>query len=693
MQKKKFELIFTHKLKQSIVELGIGQYFIGTEDNCIFHLEGDGPSRKALIQVTKDYLLIKVIDPALSFENSDNPKVLKIDECGFDNLGGLDIIISSISETGEKTMPQGIEVPSLPHDALGHVAPADKYIPEFVKPGKDKPSLVEAPYRPDSSLTEKAFAIAAPVDATAKVSAVSPGDMSTGVLVDGEVCDIVFDTSHYAHSYSHPVEVTSLDYTNYIDPFDAYYEEGTRSTDSIDTPVEGDCVSIVHQDNGVVLTQEYFPFSANHIYISESLGNKRTLKVHDCGRKKAEIVFIKDGIVQVEKVDGYQFHRVNQNGTLEELDGTHVILRKNERIVLSRGTGQIIIKLDQSPPKLIGTEFFRIEEQLLKLLVATWTAVLLPLIGILLFVTVPKKEDKKKIVIIYKKKPHKKIMKQKKKPLEPKQAEKKKMASNQPKQKKKLLKEINKKPNPAKVSKTPKKLVQKKPQPVAKKHVKKTPTQAKSKSVAKKVSKANTARESKVKSYSFNTSSKMAVMVGSAAANAATVKGTKAFVSNTAGGTSMARSTNYGNVGKVNTSVGKFASSEVAGLDNTYGTRGLAEKGGADTAYVETSTRVLGAIDPNLIRKIMREYIPQFRHCYQKELIRNTSVQGVFDLEFKINSVGNARDVRVSNNGMNFSKKGVNCIKRVFSLIKFPRPKGGGLVDVKQPLNFYSNKR
>ena len=86
----------------------------------------------------------------------------------------------------------------------------------------------------------------------------------------------------------------------------------------------------------------------------------------------------------------------------------------------------------------------------------------------------------------------------------------------------------------------------------------------------------------------------------------------------------------------------------------------------------------------------MREFIPEFRRCYQRELLKNSSVAGVFDLGFKIDSNGKGRSVNVKSHGKGFSKNGQNCITRVVSLIKFPKPKGGGQVDVKQPMNFYN---
>ena len=96
-------------------------------------------------------------------------------------------------------------------------------------------------------------------------------------------------------------------------------------------------------------------------------------------------------------------------------------------------------------------------------------------------------------------------------------------------------------------------------------------------------------------------------------------------------------------------------------------------------------------MDPELLRKILREYIPQFRHCYQQELIGHSEkVKGVIDLNFTISAGGKVSKYNIKIKDAQFSPKGVGCMGSVLSLIDFPKPKGGGVVDVRQPLNFLS---
>ncbi|MFZ4714249.1 MAG: AgmX/PglI C-terminal domain-containing protein [Bacteriovoracaceae bacterium] len=121
------------------------------------------------------------------------------------------------------------------------------------------------------------------------------------------------------------------------------------------------------------------------------------------------------------------------------------------------------------------------------------------------------------------------------------------------------------------------------------------------------------------------------------------------------------------------------------------GLGGGGNKRGMLVGDVATRTVVLGSIDPDLLRKILQEYLPQFRHCYQKELDKNsTKIKGVIDLEFTIGKSGGVVKTNVRARDSGFSNDGIGCLSSVLRVIKFPEPKGGGIVDVRQPLNFYS---
>lgn len=120
--------------------------------------------------------------------------------------------------------------------------------------------------------------------------------------------------------------------------------------------------------------------------------------------------------------------------------------------------------------------------------------------------------------------------------------------------------------------------------------------------------------------------------------------------------------------------------------------QGFGGKGGYKAAAFSKKTVVLGAIDPEAIRKALARYLSQFRACYQEELdLKSEDLQGIFDFQFRIGASGRVTTSSLSAHGENFSENGINCMKRVLGKIQFPIPKGGGVVDIKQTFNFSSS--
>lgn len=125
--------------------------------------------------------------------------------------------------------------------------------------------------------------------------------------------------------------------------------------------------------------------------------------------------------------------------------------------------------------------------------------------------------------------------------------------------------------------------------------------------------------------------------------------------------------------------------------DRSTTAKGLANKKGIDTAFVAAGTVVLGSIEPEVLRKILQEYLPQFKFCYQQELQENSEkIKGIVDLNFRIEGDGKVSVVNIKTQNAKFSSKGISCMGNILHMIEFPKPKGGGLVDVRQPLNFQS---
>ena len=141
---------------------------------------------------------------------------------------------------------------------------------------------------------------------------------------------------------------------------------------------------------------------------------------------------------------------------------------------------------------------------------------------------------------------------------------------------------------------------------------------------------------------------------------------------------------------KVNNNVGTLNGETRGRIAVSKGSQGLSAKKTFLTAGIPTDTVVLGSMDPDVIRRILREHIPQFRYCYQRELdSASKKIQGAVKLDFVIGASGNVTNASVESR---LNRKIKSCVARVLRGIQFPEPLGGGVVEVSQPINFYPKR-
>jgi hypothetical protein len=219
------------------------------------------------------------------------------------------------------------------------------------------------------------------------------------------------------------------------------------------------------------------------------------------------------------------------------------------------------------------------------------------------------------------------------------------------------------------------------------------PKKAPSKKVAK-ATKAAKRKPSKTKAKTKAYSFKMASNISSVFSSSKTV----AVVNNRAPSSVSTVSAESGSLstktnGTSSNKVGQMGSDAAGSAAASFGSKGLSSKAGRDTAYIQTQTVVLGSMDPELLRKILQQYLPQFRHCYQQELAYNSEdIKGIVDLNFEITGKGKVAKIKIKAKDSRFSKRGTNCMAKVLAIIDFPKPKGGGRVAVRQPLSFFSER-
>ncbi len=118
------------------------------------------------------------------------------------------------------------------------------------------------------------------------------------------------------------------------------------------------------------------------------------------------------------------------------------------------------------------------------------------------------------------------------------------------------------------------------------------------------------------------------------------------------------------------------------------GVGGLGSKRDREVAISTGETRVLGAIDPELIRKVIRDHADQVRYCYEQQLTLNPRLGGKVAIRWQINAGGNATDTvmdRAASTGEAGLDRVAECIMSRIVTWEFPKPKGGGVAIVTYP--------
>jgi hypothetical protein len=467
------------------------------------------------------------------------------------------------------------------------------------------------------------------------------------VVIDDEYCDIVFNEQDYKAFDYIPALINPVP-SDYIE-----FDENKESRNIIRNN-KSKAIEVTVMSMGIILNVSYFPCKEGDIYASSTVQDKKTLQVISLDTDVLiPFCSIENNSINLLPLPNYSSRNIT-NGKSIENDYQMI---EDDIISYERKTIQMIIKVVNAPPSLTFSPFFgrdiNFQKQTAKIF-----SMIMGLMLLLLFVDININEKKnKKIAVIYRKMiqaPIKNISKS--------------IADNNQNEKSltKLAKSnlnINKKLN-----KTSKSFIKSKMAKIKHLSIKKKPKMKAYKFTSYKSFNSlfsNTTNISKTDLKKITANTK----VGFESTNVQDTKGLKTM-----------KSINHNSLGQ--DFEGKFNFSSAA--------FGLASKSGIDASYFDTKTIVLGSMDPELLRKILREYLPQFRHCYQKELQANEKLKGIIGLDFRIGQTGLVSKVNIIVKNSSFSKSGVGCMAGVLKLIPFPKPKGGGVVDVSQPLSFFS---
>ena len=113
----------------------------------------------------------------------------------------------------------------------------------------------------------------------------------------------------------------------------------------------------------------------------------------------------------------------------------------------------------------------------------------------------------------------------------------------------------------------------------------------------------------------------------------------------------------------------------------------LGKKADRDINISAGSPRIMGSLDKEIIRRVIKQHIAQIRYCYEKELVRSPGLFGKVATKFTIAATGFVQSAGVEQSTLK-NKEVERCITAKIRTWKFPKPKGGGIVIVKYPFIF-----
>ncbi len=91
-----------------------------------------------------------------------------------------------------------------------------------------------------------------------------------------------------------------------------------------------------------------------------------------------------------------------------------------------------------------------------------------------------------------------------------------------------------------------------------------------------------------------------------------------------------------------------------------------------------------GDLDKAIIRRYIKRNIQKITYCYEKQLLAKPGLSGTVSTQFFISPNGNV----TASSGSGVDPEVANCVADVIHGIEFPKPKGGGGVQVNYPFTF-----
>ncbi|HEX7838032.1 MAG TPA: AgmX/PglI C-terminal domain-containing protein, partial [Kofleriaceae bacterium] len=94
-----------------------------------------------------------------------------------------------------------------------------------------------------------------------------------------------------------------------------------------------------------------------------------------------------------------------------------------------------------------------------------------------------------------------------------------------------------------------------------------------------------------------------------------------------------------------------------------------------------------GDLDKAIIRRYIKRNIQKIQYCYEKQLLAKPTLSGTVQSQFFISPAGTV----ASSSGTGVDPEVASCVAEVIKNIEFPKPKGGGGVQVNYPFIFHQS--
>lgn len=118
-----------------------------------------------------------------------------------------------------------------------------------------------------------------------------------------------------------------------------------------------------------------------------------------------------------------------------------------------------------------------------------------------------------------------------------------------------------------------------------------------------------------------------------------------------------------------------------------YGNIDLGGRGKGTTRIVPGRTIIKGSLSKEEIGRVIRRNLARFKYCYEKQLNSNPNLSGKISVYFTIAPTGSVARASVRETSMNDANV-ESCVTKVMRSLKFPKPRGGGIVVVTYPFVF-----